>query len=173
MREISPFSFATMGRGVAAGALQNTWTQVRSGQIDIGWSTAPFQLDELRRGEIRMLGRGHEVPALKAQTSRVQIVNSEFLDKNRDLMRRYMRGWRETLDWMYSGPEAMEAYMDFSGFNEASVKQMMTEFIPREDLQSDEIRGRKEATEDAIKHKYIAAPLTEAQWKELVQIPAR
>ena len=50
---------------------------------------------------------------------------------------------------------------------------MMTEFIPREDLQSDEIRGRKEATEDAIKHKYITGPLTDAQWTEMVQIPAR
>jgi NitT/TauT family transport system substrate-binding protein len=165
--------YGVKGRGVAAGALQNTWTQVRSGQIDIGWATPPFQLDELRRGEIRMIGRGNEVPALRAQTSRVQIANADWLDKNRDLARRYMLGWRETLDWMYSGPEAMKAYMDFSGFNEASVKQMMTEFIPREDLQSDEIRGIKEATEDAIKHKYITAPLSEAQWKEMVQIPAR
>ena len=90
-----------------------------------------------------------------------------------DAFRRYLKAYQETLDWMYSGPEAMKAYMDFSGFSEQSVRQMMTEFIPREDLQSDEIRGRKEATEDAIKHKYIAAPLTEAQWKELVQIPAR
>lgn len=165
--------YGVKGRGVSAGSLQNTWTQVRSGQIDIGWATPPFQLDEMRRGEIRMIGRGNEAPALRAQTSRVQIVNAEFLEKNRDLARRYMLGWRETLDYMYSGPQAARAYMDFSGFNEESVRQMMNDFIPRADLQSDEIRGIAEATEDAIKHKYIAAPLSAAQWKELIQIPAR
>ena len=34
--------YGVKGRGVAAGALQNTWTQVRSGQIDIGWAAPWF-----------------------------------------------------------------------------------------------------------------------------------
>ena len=47
-----------------------------NGQIDIGWATPPFQLDELRRGDIRVIARASEVPDLRKETVRVQIANA-------------------------------------------------------------------------------------------------
>jgi len=62
-------------------------------------------------------------------------------------------------------------YMAYSGFSEAAVRRMMQEFIPKQSLQMDEIKGVRESMDDAIQFKFISAPLTEPQVKALIQIP--
>ncbi|HKA75688.1 MAG TPA: ABC transporter substrate-binding protein, partial [Pseudolabrys sp.] len=53
-----------------------TFTMTMSGQIDIGWSVAPFGLKELQAKTIRVLMRGSDVPSMRNQTVRVEIVNA-------------------------------------------------------------------------------------------------
>ena len=48
---------------------------------------------------------------------------------------------------------------------------MLKDFIPRESLQTGKVSGLEESMKDAIQFKFIAAPLTDAQLKELIQIP--
>jgi NitT/TauT family transport system substrate-binding protein len=83
-----------------------------------------------------------------------------------------MRAYRETVDWLYTSPEAIPQFMEFSGFSEPAVKRMLAEFIPKESMQSTSIDGVPEAQQDAVQFKFLNAPLTEAQLKELIQIPA-
>ena len=163
--------YGVKGKPVAAGAVGATYTQVRSGQIDIGWATPPFQLDELRRGEIRMIARASDVPDLRKETVRVQIANAATVSNRAEMIARYMQAYRETLDWMYASPDAIKLYIAFAGFSEESVRQMMAEFIPRADLQTDEIRGMAESMNDAIRFKFLTAPLAEAQLSGLMAIP--
>jgi NitT/TauT family transport system substrate-binding protein len=62
-------------------------------------------------------------------------------------------------------------YIAFSGLSEPAVRLMLKDFIPRESLQTGKVSGLEESMKDAIQFKFIAAPLTDAQLKELIQIP--
>jgi NitT/TauT family transport system substrate-binding protein len=155
---------------VSTGNPTSTFTQVMSGQVDIGWAVAPFQLDALNQGQVRQVASASDVAAIREQTIRVQITNAQTLADKKDALTRYMRAYRETVDWMYANPEAIPRYMAFSGFSESAVRRMMKDFIPKQSLQTNEIRGIKEGMDDAIQFKFLTAPLTEQQLKELIQI---
>ena len=159
-------------KAIATGDVSATITQVMSGQVDIGWSVAPFNLDPLRKGEIRLLAKGNEISRVAGQTIRLQIVNAQSLATKEDLIKRYLAAYRETLDWMYSSPQAIERYVAFSGLPEASVKQMLAEFIPKASLQIDRLSGVPESMQDAVQFKFLTEPLSEKQLADLVQIDA-
>ena len=141
-----------------------------TGQVDIGWCVAPFNLDLLERGEIRMIGRLSDLAHLRAQTIRVQIANAQALVQKKDAFARYLAAYREVLDWMYASDDAMKKYIAITGLPEASVRRMLAEFIPKESLQIDEVRGVPEAMQDAVQFKFLNSALTEAQLAELIQV---
>ena len=41
----------------ATGGIPSTYTQVMSGQIDIGWSSPPFGLEDLKAGKINIVAQ--------------------------------------------------------------------------------------------------------------------
>src|SRR6185295_704457 len=49
-----------------------------------------------------------ELPLVKGHTIRVLIANKTDLDSRPDVYRRFMRAYRETVDWMYASDEAAE-----------------------------------------------------------------
>ena len=156
----------------ATGDAVSTTTQAMTGQVDIGWCVAPFNLDVLARGDIRMIGRLSDLEHLRKQTIRVQIANAQALEKKKDLFVRYLRAYREVLDWMYASDDAVQKYIAITNLPEASVRAMLAEFIPKESLQIDEVRGIPEAMQDAVQFKFISAPLDDKQVSELIQIKA-
>jgi len=158
-------------RPVATGDISATTTQAMSGQVDVGWSVAPFNLDPLAKGEIRLVARASDIPRIRGQTIRVQIANLNTLEQKKDAIARYLAAYRETLDWMYASPDAVTRYVAFSKLPESAVKRMLAEFIPKESLQIDRVVGTDESMQDAIQFKFLNAPLTAAQLKELIRIP--
>ena len=157
---------------VATGDATATTTQTLTGQVDIGWSNGPFNLDRLASGEIRMIGQLSDSAHMRAQTIRAQIANAQAVARDPGLFRRYLKAYQETLDWMYVSPEALKIYMGIVSFPEASVKRTIAEFITKDTLQIDRILGIPEAMADAAQFKFINAPLTQAQLAELIQIDA-
>jgi NitT/TauT family transport system substrate-binding protein len=149
-----------------------TTTQAMTGQVDIGWCVAPFNLDKLVAGEIRMIGRLSDLEHLRKQTIRVQIANAQALEKKKDLFVRYLAAYREVLDWMYASDDAVQKYIAITSLPETSVRRMLAEFIPKESLQIDEVRGIPEAMQDAVQFKFLTAPLDDKQVGELIQIKA-
>ncbi len=149
-----------------------TTTQAMTGQVDIGWCVAPFNLDKLVAGEIRMIGRLSDLEHLRKQTIRVQIANAQSLEKKKDLFVRYLAAYREVLDWMYASDDAVRKYIAITNLPETSVRRMLEEFIPKESLQIDEVRGVPEAMQDAVQFKFLTAPLDDKQVGELIQIGA-
>jgi NitT/TauT family transport system substrate-binding protein len=157
---------------VSTGGMPATLTQVMTGQIDVGWAAVPFGIDALEGGRIRLLARGYDVEALKGRTTRVNVTSLDMLAKRRDALERYMRAYRETVDWMYSDdPAVLRHYADYSGFAESVVKRVR-EFIPKETMMPDRIMGMDEIVSDAIKQRFLAQPLTQGEIAELVRIPA-
>jgi len=157
---------------VALGGMQATMTQTMTGQVDIGWGAAPFGLDAVADGKIRIVARGSDVTVLGDRTARVNITSITVLEKRKDAIDRFLKAYRETVDWMYDDPAALKHYAEFSKLPD-SVVQQVRGFMPKAALSPDRIAGLDSIVEEAVKNKFLAAPLTPAQVKELVQIPPR
>lgn len=157
-------------RAVATGDANSTYTQVMSKQVDIGWSTAPWHLDAAEKGEIRIIANAAEAPRVRSQTSRIMLVNTGRLEAKRDVINRYLKAYQETVDWLYSDPEALKKYEALSGISARAIDTMMKDFIPKSSLQTSSIKGLEDINEDAVNFKFISTRLTEQQLADLIQI---
>jgi NitT/TauT family transport system substrate-binding protein len=145
----------------------STFTQTMSGQVDVGWSSPPFGLEASEQGKIRIIAHASDVPALREQTVRLQITNKGAYAQKKDALDRYIAAYRETLDWMYSDPAALKIYSDWVKIPEPITKRMRDEFYRKDELLPEKLSGIGAMTEEAIAFKYITAPLSRAQLKEL------
>ena len=156
---------------VATGGFPATFTMVMSGQIDAGWSAPPYAMEALRKDEIRVIVRSAELPLVKGHTVRVLIANKADLDGRPDVYRRFMRAYRETVDWMYASDEAPKIYAEFAKISIEDARRVREEFDPKEMLIPDRVVGLNDLVPDAVKFKYLSQPLTASQLDDLVQIP--
>ena len=163
--------FDTDFKPTATGGGPATLTQVMSGQVDVGWSGAPFAVDLLEAGRIRLIMKASDLTAMGGQTSRVITANLQDLKKRPDVYRRFMDAYRDTIDWIYDTPEGVKAYAEWAKVSEAIGKRSLSEFLPRSGVQTDEVRGLDQNMQTALEAKYISAPLTREQIAELIQIP--
>jgi len=157
----------------ATGSPPGTLTQVMSGQVDIGWAAPPFGVKEIQEGKIRILIRGNEVPSLRGQTVRTIIVNADALKSKRDAIMRFVEGYREAVDWMYADPQAIKMYAAKMKLDEKLIADSIRQFHPKEGMQTDAMMDVEGIQRDAVKLKFIDAPLTKEQLAELIQIPPR
>src|SRR6187401_2947529 len=98
-------------------------TAVMSGQVDVGWAAPPFGLDQLDKGDIRRIATGNDAVAFNGQTVRLNIANAGYLEKHKDVVNRYMKAYRETVDYMYKDPAALKIYADWLLITEAKAKR--------------------------------------------------
>jgi NitT/TauT family transport system substrate-binding protein len=152
------------------GNIAATITQTMTGQVDVGFGAAPFGLDLVESGKTRIVATGNEVTALKTRAVRVNITGAQTLANKHDALVRFMQAYRETVDWMYSNPDALKIYGEYSGLP-ANIVQRVIKLVPKEALQTDEIKDLDGVMADAVAQKFLAAPLTPDQVKELIQIP--
>lgn len=154
-----------------SGGISGTRTQVMSDQIDVGWSVPPFNLDMVSKGDIRIIARGSEVESLNAQTIRVNVANADYLKSNPESVKKFVRAYQKTVDWMYENEDASIAF--YATFNKVDkeVAGVAMNFYPRSSLVLSPIAGIDESMAQAVKNKNLATPLSKAQLAELIQIP--
>jgi NitT/TauT family transport system substrate-binding protein len=158
----------------ATGGPPGTLTSVMSGQVDIGWAAPPFGLKEVKEGKIRIVARGSDVPSLRNQTVRSIIVNADALKNKKDAILRFVKAYREAADWMYSDPKAVTMYAaKINASDEGLLRESIKEFHPKETMQTDKMADLDGAIADAVKLKFLDAPLTKEQVAEFLQIPPR
>jgi NitT/TauT family transport system substrate-binding protein len=157
----------------ATGGPAATLTAVMSGQVDIGWAAPPFGLQEIKQDKIRIIAKGSDVPSLRGQTVRTLIVNANSLKTKRDAIMRFMDAYRESVDWMYSDPKAVEMYSAKIHQPVELLKESMDKFQPKDTLQTDKFADLDGAIRDAVTLKFLDAPLTKEQIADLLQIPPR
>jgi NitT/TauT family transport system substrate-binding protein len=155
----------------ATGGLPATLTQVMSGQIDIGWGGPPFGLKQIQDGQIRLIATGDEVASMRNQTVRVQVANTRLLAERPDIFMRFVRAYREALDWIFNDPRAMQMYAQAHDVPLGLVKQTADQFQTRKGMQFDAVSGVDGIMADGVKMKFLDAPLTKDQLHELIQIP--
>jgi len=157
----------------SVGSPSASLTAVMSGQIDVGWAAPPFGLDQLDAKQIRIIATGNDAAAFKGQTVRLNIANAQSLATKKDAIDRYMKAYRETVDYLYTDPNALKVYADWIKISEEKAKRTRDDFFPKESVNPDHIVGLDVIVHDAVTLKFTAAELTKAQLAELIQIPPR
>jgi NitT/TauT family transport system substrate-binding protein len=154
----------------STGNIAATITQTMSGQVDVGFGAAPFGLDLVEDGKIRIIATGNDVVSLRTRTVRVNLTSVNMLQNRRDAIVRFNRAYQETVAWMYSDPAALKHYAEYSNLPEKIVLRVR-ELIPQESMATERVEGIDQIMVDAVAAKFIPAPLTAEQVKELLQIP--
>ena len=154
----------------STGNIAATITQTMTGQVDVGFGAAPFGLDLVEDGKARIIATGNDVASLRTRTVRVNLTNVNTLQNRHGAIDRFNRAYRETVEWMYSDPAALKHYVEYSQLPEKIVRRVR-ELIPKESLATDRVEGIDQIMADAVTAKFIPAPLSAEQVKELVQIP--
>jgi NitT/TauT family transport system substrate-binding protein len=153
----------------ATGNITSTITQTMTKQVDVGFGAAPFGLDLVEEGKARIVASGNDVVALRTRAVRVNLTGASTLQNKHDQMVRFMQAYKETVDWMYSSPDALKVYGEYSKLP-PNIVQRVLKLIPKESLQTDEVMGINDVMADAVTQKFLSAPLTPDQLKELIQI---
>jgi len=146
---------------VSAGGIPDNRTQVMSGQIDAGWAVPPFNFDLINEGKIRIVGRGSDVPALADQTVRVNLASQKFLTERRDVARRFMKAYHDTVEWMYANPAQAIAF--FAKFNDVSpeIAQQTAPSFPKQAVAPWPVKGLQRNLDEALEYKQLDKPLAE------------
>jgi NitT/TauT family transport system substrate-binding protein len=158
---------------IATGGPAANLTAVMSGQIDVGWAAPPFGLDQLDQKQIRIIATGNDASAFKGQTVRLNVANTDFLKAHRDVVDRYMKAYRETIDYMYSDPAALKVYAEWLTISVEKARRTRDDFFPKASVNPDKVVGLDTIVKDAVALKFTESELTEPELSELIQIPPR
>ena len=156
----------------STGSITATLTQAMTGQVDVGFSAVPFFLDRVEDGQIRIIASGSDVASLRSRSGRVNLTNVTTLQNRKDALNRFHLAYKETVDWMYSDPAALKHFSDYSGLPEKVVVKVR-QLIPKETMAPDRVVGIDQIVAEAVSMKFLSAPLTADQIKELIQIPGK
>lgn len=162
---------AMKAKPTATGGPPATLTLVMSNQIDIGWASPPFGLKEIEEGKIRVLARGSAVASTRNQTVRIQIVNADVLRNKKDVLERFMKAYREAIDWMYSDPKAVEMYAVKMKVPVDLVKRGLPQSHPRAAMQADSLSDVDGIMRDAVTNRFLEKPMTKEQLAAFYPFP--
>ena len=157
---------------VSLGGIPEVYTALRTGQTDAGWSVAPFQLDKVEKGELRVVVRGEEINAMKEISARVHFTNNDFAAKNPDAVRGFFRAQQRALDYMFDHKEETAKIWIRRAelkFPESAVLKTW-DFYNRAAMSLKPIRGLQTTIDDGIRNKFLTQPLTQAEINSLIDL---
>ena len=152
---------------VAAGVSAATYTQVMSGQIDVGWAAVPFGIAQLEDKKISVIARYNDIPEYRDMTARLHLSNLDNLTRRPQVIQRFLAAYNETLDWMYQGDEAAEVFGKFYELPVRETQISRDQFYTRQGLDLKRLGGLEQSTKDALELKFITRAFTKAELDEL------
>ena len=157
---------------VSLGGIPEVYTAVRTGQADAGWSVAPFQLDLVGKGELRVVVKGDEITAMREITPRVHFVNTAFAAKNPDAVRGFFRAQQRALDYMFQNKaDAAKIWIKRAEMKYPEAAVLKTwDYYNRSAMALKPIRGLQATIEDGIRNKFLSKPLTQAEIDSLIDL---
>lgn len=153
---------------IAAGGPAGTLTQVETGQLDVGWAPAPFALQQITEGKLVIVARGNDVPAIRGETVRVNIVSADTLKSKHAILARFMRAYEKTIRWAYKSPQAVDYFAAANKVPKAIAEKAIKDFYPREEMQLTQIKGLKLILNQALEYKYVPHAMTPADVSGLI-----
>jgi NitT/TauT family transport system substrate-binding protein len=163
--------FGLTAKPVATGNPSATLAAVMSNQVDVGWSSPPYGLKEMEDGKIRLVAKASEAAIVRDQTIRVIVANANALEQRKDVFRRFMQAYRDSIDYMYGdSPQVIIDYAAFVGVPDSMARRVRDDFFPKSLVNPDEIKGLDSLMHEAVELKFITEPLTEEQLAQLIQL---
>jgi NitT/TauT family transport system substrate-binding protein len=154
---------------VATGNLSSTRTQMMSGQVDTAWAGFPAGLSQVRSGEARIIGTGHDALSLRTTSTRAVAANTNWLAKNRDVAARTMRAIWKGQVFAMTDPRAPRRFAEKWQLDPEDTKRAM-EFNRLDDLSFQPIGNLDLILALAKEYDFIKEPLTAEQKKNLIDI---
>jgi NitT/TauT family transport system substrate-binding protein len=163
----------TEAKPMPTGNPSATLTAVMTDQVEVGWASPPFGLKEINEGKIRVVARATDADLVRGQTIRVMVANADALAKRKEVIRRFMDAYRESINYMYSdNPQVIKDYAEFVGVSQDVAKKVRDDFFPKSLVWPDEIKGIDSLMAEAVTLKFIPQPMSKEQLDELIQLKA-
>jgi NitT/TauT family transport system substrate-binding protein len=155
----------------STGGVPGTKTQVMSGQIDVGWSVAPFGVQEINEGKIRVVVKAGDIKGMQGQTIRVNVANLEALKTKREAITKFMKVVAASIDWAYSGkPEVYKMYGEIAKVSPEVAKKTVEDFYPKAALQLGKVEGLEKTLDEALQYKRITEKKTVKDAEGMIDI---
>jgi NitT/TauT family transport system substrate-binding protein len=145
---------------VSGGSPPQQFTGVMTDQFDAGWSAPPFFLEEIKKGNIRILFRGDEIPGLSEITIRVNLARDDFLKKQPNAMRGFLSATRNAIQFIFANQdEAANIWIKNAKLKEPLevVKETWKFYSPKQ-MALSPIKGIDRSLDDALKFKFVKKP---------------
>ncbi len=149
-RLVAMKQYQLKAKPTAMGGPPANLTAVMSGQIDVGWATPPFGFDQLDQNRSASL-RPATMPT-----------PANYLKAHKDVVDRYMKAYREAVNYMYTDPNALKVYAHWLKISEAKAKRTRDDFFPRASVEPDRIVGLDTIVKDAVALNFTATEMTKA-----------
>jgi NitT/TauT family transport system substrate-binding protein len=133
--------------------------QVLYGQLAASWGDPLALVRDLSSGEVRVIARANDSAELRNETLRVNVANAKFLADHRSSVLGFLKAYRKSIDWAYSGQAAIDAYAKLSDQSVEWAKYIVQNFGSKAANQLDEIKGENLAlTQAALLQLLPSAP---------------
>ena len=86
-------------------------------------------------------------------------------------MLRFVRAYRETLDWMFASPDAVRLYAEQVNLPPELAVMTRDKFQTKAAMRHDRLSEIDAVMTDAVTLRFLDKPLTDEQLAELIQIP--
>jgi NitT/TauT family transport system substrate-binding protein len=157
---------------ISLGGPSDSFTAVKTGQADAGWSATPLLLDLIEKGEVRIVFRGTELERLRDVTMRVTFANANFVEKNPETVRAFFKAYQKAMDFILEHrQEAARIWIPFAKLkaSEATLVRAM-ESYERANVAFKPVKGIPTLMEDAVKFKFLKQPMTQAELDRLIDL---
>jgi NitT/TauT family transport system substrate-binding protein len=144
----------------AVGSPPEQFTAVMTGQVDAGWSTPPFFLDEVEKKNIRIVFGGNEIPGLSDLTLRVNFARTDLLKARPDAVRGFLRATQEAIRFIFAQQdEAAKIWIKNAEIKESLplVKEAW-KFYSAQAMALSPLVGVDQSLADAVKFKFLKTP---------------
>jgi len=153
---------------ISCGGVPDTLTAVKTGQADVGWGLITPLYDQLTKGELRIIFKGNDIPAIREMTMRVNIARADFVEKNPEVVRGFLRAIKKALDLAFQSPrEVVEIWNKETG-EEVPLAAALEEYkvVTKEMSALAPIKGLEESMKQAVTFKFLAKPLSPEEVKK-------
>src|ERR1700722_10359896 len=142
-------------------------------QLDASWSAVPLSVEYLIAGEIRVTARANDSPRVQNETVRVNAVSANFLDAHRSAVLGFLKAYKKSIDWAFSGEPAIAAYAKLFDQHFDVARYIVKEFSSKATAQLDEIKGEGRVLAEALAAKRIPHALTHEDIEGLYDFVAK
>lgn len=147
----------------ALGSPPDVFTAVRTGQVDVGWTTPPFFFESFADGSMRQIGTGNDIEVLAGTTARVTLARQDVVEDRPEDLAKFFDAYQSAIDFIYDNPdETLQIWKEASELDASTeLLEQAMESYPEESLDLDEIIGLDVLLEEAHALGYLEEPLSE------------